>query len=236
MPGQQVRRVIPRADHRGYLLDGKLVEGFADRRDLSLRDRIAIARMARRFAPARLSDAQRGLLERAAARAHAPSEALRGFTANAGDDEDAHAAGIYELLTPAQREAVAHPERVTRARYPLTVGQLARIVGATGRQVRHWTDSALLPVHRVRGQRRYFSAAAARAMALARMSNHEIASLAELARRTPAAPRFATLLGTTLASVGREIHAPEVADHLIQAGVLLQRAAPGLRSPARRQG
>src|SRR4051794_22019877 len=51
-----------RADRHGYVLGKESVEGFADRPELAMAGRLKLARWARRFSSADLSDVQEGLL------------------------------------------------------------------------------------------------------------------------------------------------------------------------------
>src|SRR5215831_15934986 len=125
---------LVRADGRGYTYAGESLAGFADRPELPLEVRVRLGRLAERYAPKRLSEAQRLLLatpeaERDASRS--PSAAQDGFQADAEQ-------------TPEQRSWVAEPglhsELPDATRYPLTLGQLSVVSGASERQLRHWTD------------------------------------------------------------------------------------------------
>ncbi len=219
MPTSRTRQqVIPRADLRGYALRGVPIEGFGDRADLPPVDRVAIARMARSYAPDQLSAEQRALLARDDARPRRVSARLRGFTENALQDEDANRAGLYAQLPARTRAAIG------TTNFPLSVGQLAELVGASARQVRHWTDLALVPAHRVAGERRYFSAGAVYAAVLARLPNHQIATLATLAQPSRRSSHFVTILGATLTTLAEHVEPDEVQEELAEAGALLRHA------------
>jgi hypothetical protein len=60
--------------------------------------------------------------------------------------------GVYGELTSEQQAWVAdpssHPALAEDARYPLTLGQLHLLTGASERQLRHWSDEDLIPSHR----------------------------------------------------------------------------------------
>lgn len=210
------QQVTVRADLRGYVLRGEAVDGFDDRPDLPLVDRIAIARMARSYAPGALSDTQRRLLARDDARPRRASALLRGFTENTLEDEKAYRAGLYAGLSARQRTAIAETD------FPVSVGQLARLVGATDRQIRHWTDRGLLPAHRVAGQRRYFSAAAVQAASYVRMDKHQMATLATLVRPSSRSATLLSVVGTTLTTLAQRVGGKEVQRDLVEAGICLQ--------------
>jgi excisionase family DNA binding protein len=176
------RRV--RLDHRrrGYLFDGKLQEGFADREELTDAERLLVARWGSRFAPDRLSAAQRALLDGAPERL--PSLAQRELRDNQLELRSPYMAGLYESLSAAQKRLVEEPGSSPEARgatYPLTVGDLSRLTGASDRQIRKWGDDGLLPSYRDGNQRRFYSAALIRAFAIARMSTQEKAVLSAAA-------------------------------------------------------
>lgn len=177
------RRV--RLDHRrrGYLLDGRLQEGFADPESLSEADRLLVARWARRFTPDTLSEAQRTLLEAPEAE-RVVSVAQRELRDNEVELRSPYLAALYRSLTEEERRLVEEPGSSARARgaeYPLTVGDIARLTGASERQVRKWADDSLLPCYRRQGQRRFYSAALIRAFAIGRASAQEKAVLAAAA-------------------------------------------------------
>lgn len=209
------QQVTVRADLRGYVLRGQAVDGFDDRTDLPRVDRVAIARMARSYAPA-LSVEQRQLLARDDARPRRASARLRGFTENALEDEKAYRAGLYAQLSARQRAAIAETD------FPVSVGQLARLVGATDRQIRHWTDLELLPAHRVAGQRRYYSAAAVQAASYVRMDKHQMATLATLVRPSSRSATLLSVVGATLTTLAQRVGGEEVQRDLVEAGICLQ--------------
>lgn len=216
------QQVTVRADLGGYVLRGRRVDGFADRADLPVADRVAIAQMARDYAPSALSAEQRRLLTRDDARPRRAPARLRAFTENALQDEDLQRAGLYDQLPARQRAAIA------RTDFPVTVGQLAELTGASERQIRHWTDLGLVPSHRVAGGRRYFSAGAAQATLLARLPNHQIATLATLAHPSRSSPPFVAILGATLTTLSRQVGSDQVERDLAEAGSRLQHAGAGM--------
>lgn len=210
------QQVTVRADLRGYVLRGEAVDGFDDRPELPLVDRVAIARMARSYAPNALTGEQRRLLARDDARPRRASALLRGFTQNTLEDEEAYRVGLYAQLSARQRAAIAETD------FPVSVGELARLVGATDRQIRHWTDCGLLPAHRVADQRRYFSAAAAHAAALLHMNRYEVATVAKLVRPSPDTAPLVHALGVALTTLAQRVGGDEVQRDLVEAGVRLQ--------------
>lgn len=210
------QQVTVRADLNGYVLHGQAFDGFADRPDLPLVDRVAIARMARSYAHGALSEEQRRLLVRDDARPRRASALLRGFTENALEDEKAYREGLYAQLTARQRRAIAEKH------FPVTVGQLARLVGATDRQIRHWTDRGLLPAHRVAGQRRYFTAAAVQAASYVRLDKQQMATLAALVYPSPRSAALLSVVGATLTTLAQRVGGKDVQQDLVEAGICLQ--------------
>jgi hypothetical protein len=163
-----------RADGTGYTFTGESVDGFADRPEFSRLLRVRLARLGERYAPQGLSAAQRDLLASPMAERDAlrqPSAELDGFAANAQEMDRAFEDGVYAELTAEQQAWVADPSThaavAVDVRYPLTLGQLHLLTGASERQLSHWSDEDLIPSHRVGSDRRYYSAAVARALLLA---------------------------------------------------------------------
>ncbi len=198
---------LVRADANGYTFAGEWLDGFADRPELSLPVRVRLARLGERYAPKKLSAAQRELLaspmaERDATRQSSPE--MAGFQADALDAERAWDEGVYEEISEEQRQWVSrpssHPALPEDTRYPLTVGQLHLLSGASERQLRHWTNEELLPAHRAGSHRRYYSAAVARALLLARTPPQQVASLIALRRGGDSGRRLVVLLGSVVAS------------------------------------
>jgi MerR HTH family regulatory protein len=197
-----------RADGAGYTYAGERVDGFADRPDLPVQVRVRLARLGERYAPKKLSVAQRELLaspmaERDATRQ--PSSELDGFQADALDAERAWEEGVYAELSPEQREWVSEPSSypalAADSHYPLTLGQLHLLSGASERQLRHWTDEELIPAHRAGTHRRYYSAAVARALLLAQMTTQQVATLIALRRGGDPGRRLVVMIGSVMASV-----------------------------------
>ncbi|MGH2853631.1 MAG: MerR family DNA-binding transcriptional regulator [Solirubrobacteraceae bacterium] len=196
-----------RADGHGYSYAGESVEGFADRPELPPAMRVRLARLAERYVPKKLSPAQRELLaspqaERDATRQ--PSSGQDGFQADALEVERAWEEGVYAELSAEQQEWVSepslHPSIPDDARYPLTLGQLHLLSGASERQLRHWTDEGLIPAHRAGTHRRYYSAAVARTLLLAQMTPQQMASLIALRRGGDPGRRLVVLIGSVMAS------------------------------------
>ena len=154
---------LVRADADGYTYAGEWVRS-ASPTGQSYRSRYVFASLClgERYAPKKLSAAQRELLaspmaERDAARGTSPE--MEGFQADALDAERAWEEGVYDELSDEQRQWVSHPSShpalPADTRYPLTLGQLHLLTGASERQLRHWTDEDLLPAHRAGTHRRY---------------------------------------------------------------------------------
>jgi hypothetical protein len=208
MPTPTLSNPLPlvRADGRGYTYAGKSVNGFSDRPELMLQARVRLARLAERYAPKKLSGAQRELLASPEAERDAsqrPSPAQEGFQADAQEAARAWEEGVYAELSTEQRAWVAqpgrHPALPDATRYPLTLGRLHLLTGASERQLRHWTDEGLVPAHRAGTHRRYYSAAAARALLLTQASPQQIASLIALRRGGDPGRRLAVLIAGVMA-------------------------------------
>jgi hypothetical protein len=199
---------LVRAGGHGYTYAGESVSGFADRPELPIDVRVRLARLAERYAPKRLSEAQRSLLATPAAERDAsrsPSAAQAGFQADEEEAARAWEEGVYAELTPRQRSWVTepglHPELPDATRYPLTLGQLSLVSGASERQLRHWSDEDLVPAHRAGTHRRYYSAAVARALLLNQMTPPQLAALIALRRGGESGRRLVVLIGSVVASV-----------------------------------
>jgi DNA-binding transcriptional MerR regulator len=193
---------------------------------------VRLARLAERYVPKKLSGVQRELLaspqaERDASRR--PSASQEGFQADEGEAARAWEEGVYAELSAKQRAWVAepglHPAVPDGTRYPLTLGQLHLLSGASERQLRHWTDEDLLPAHGAGTYRRYYSAAAARALLLAQMTQQQVAALIALRRGGEPGRRLIILIGSVMVSVadGLDVTEQDRSDILRGARVLIDR-------------
>jgi MerR HTH family regulatory protein len=207
---------LVRADGRGYTYAGESVDGFGDRPDIPIEARVRLARLAERYTPKRLTAAQRELLASPMAEQDAsrrPSAAQEGFHADEEQAARALEEGVYAELSPEQREWVAqpnlHPRLAGSTRYPLTLGQLHLLTGASERQLRHWADSHLIPAHRAGTHRRFYSAAVARALLLAQMPPQQVAFLTTLRHGGEPSRRLAVLIGSVIASVAESAEMSE---------------------------
>ena len=161
------------------------------------------------MAPENLTDGQRGLLKD---EAPAPSPAQQQATELAGFE----ASSFWNLLDERQRALVRQPSRhpnLAGVDYPLGVGQLARLVGATPDKVRHWNNSGLLPARRSSGRHReFYEAAGVRAFYLNDLGRAGITVLRDLARGEGAP----LLLGISAALHGRASSASDSDRDLIR--------------------
>ncbi len=187
-------RPVLLASAEGYELGGQAVNGFADRPELPVAARTMIARYGRQYAPDAVSVEQRELLARFdSAPAPAGSELLRALTEDL-DDEEAERA--MALLPRKERAWVRDPSKKLKgASYPLTVGQLAGLSGVTEKQLRYWTTNALIPEHRIAGQRVFLRGAVIRALRLHEASPQEIGVLRTIAQGGVTAVRMIRLVG-----------------------------------------
>jgi DNA-binding transcriptional MerR regulator len=232
MPTAILSNPLPliRADGRGYTYAGESVNGFSDRPELALQVRVRLARLAERYAPKKLSNAQRELLASSQAERDAsrrPSAAQEGFHADEEEAARAWEEGVYAELSAEQQAWVAEPSRhpavPDATRYPLMLGQLHLLTGASERQLRHWTDEDLIPAHRAGTHRRFYSAAAARALLLTQMTPQQVASLIALRRGGDPGRRLAVLIGSVMASAadGADVTEQERSDILRGARALV---------------
>lgn len=167
--------------NRGYWLDGKLQLGFPDNPGLLPRERLRIARWAEAIAPDSLSAEQKRIL------AENPPDVQRlgEFSKNQEHLRAPSMAALYDSLTEEERRIVGKPGTSAArpgVRYPLTVGEIAAVTGATERKIRNWADDGLLPSYRERNDRRFYSAAVILAFVLQRTPTHVKAVVASAAR------------------------------------------------------
>lgn len=190
---------------RGYFLNGKLREGFLDDLDLGVKQRELIARWAQHFTPSDLSDTQVELL--GAVGPPRVSAEQEEFIENQRELRTPYLAALFESLSLEEQRLVQRPtlasERVRD--YPLSVGGLSHLTGASERQIRKWADDGVLPSYREGRDRRFYSAAAIRAFALARAPQHSKA-LATAAARGEIGQHF-QLLAATLGRVAVQMPA-----------------------------
>jgi hypothetical protein len=225
---------LVRADGKGYTYAGESIDGFADRPELSPPARVRLARLGEHYAPKKLSPAQRALLATPEAEHDAtrrPSAEQEGFQADGTEAERAWEEGVYAELSNEQQARVSdpgsHPSLPEDTRYPLTLGQLHLLTGASERQLRHWTNEDLIPSHRAGSHRRYYSTAVARALLLAQMTSQQLATLIALRRGGDPGRRLAVMIGSVMASVadGAGVSEDERESILIGARALADSAA-----------
>lgn len=173
-------------DRQGYVLDGEKHAGFDDRRDLSDDRRRAVARWASRFSPGALTPEQAELLEAPNHPTPEVLEAAQGLIDARGDLQLLHLSGMLDELSEQQRGWLAHPgthpDLNGTASFPLTVGEMAVLVGVNEPQLRRWSDAAALPSFRWGDDRRFGRHAAARAMIMAEAPKPEKAAICATAR------------------------------------------------------
>lgn len=195
----------PRLDprRRGYFLGENLVSGFPDSPDLSIEARRLIARWAQHFTPDAVTEPQLALLESVGP--PAVSDQQRELFENQRELRTQYLATLFASLNEEDQQSVQDPslggERAVS--YPLSVGQLSQLTGATERQLRKWADDGVLPSYREGSGRRFYSAATIRAFALVRASNHSKV-LASAAARGEVGHHF-QLLAATLGRVAAEM-------------------------------
>lgn len=117
------------------------------------------------------------------------SELLRALAEDEADIDDAFQEGLYDSLD-SSKLALARDQS-----YPLSIGKVRDLSGATERQIRHWEEQGLLRSYPLGGQRRYLRGGVLRAMALVQQEP----TLGK-ARKRPAS--FLRLLGLALRGSG----------------------------------
>jgi DNA-binding transcriptional MerR regulator len=197
------------ADPLGYRIGEEQRQGFVDDPRLTRGQRLRIAGWARALTPEALSSEQEALLDAAAP---PPTEAQK----RAAELSGFEASPYWKLLDERQRTLVrdpaSHPD-LDGAGYPLGVGQLADLVGATPEKVRHWHNSGLLPAQRTSGRHReFYAAAAVRAFYLNGLSRSGITILRDLARGEGGA----LLLGVSAVLHDRASAAPAAEHELLR--------------------
>lgn len=212
-PSSELPTISP--DRQGYVLNGDRFTGFADREDLDIAARTQLARFAERYAPVGLSDKQRALL---ATRAQVgASDLLRALAQDEADIDAAFSEGLYDLLSEQEIEnARSQP-------YPLSIGAVAGITGASKRQIRHWEQEGLLRSYPVGGQRRYLRGGVLRAVMLAKQDQHVIATL----RKAVSDPRqLIKLMALAISSSSDQERIQEAISEFTAAGQALRKHLP----------
>ncbi len=100
--------------------------------------------------------------------------------------------GLHARLNAEQIRAIRELWSVLggarRREYPLNTGEVARITGTTAKQIRTWEASSLVPVYRIAGRRRFFSAALVYAFLLKSLDRNDIRCLGRILTAEPNDP------------------------------------------------
>lgn len=215
MSGISSARVKLSRDPPGYRVGQQFREGFPDDPQLPEAQRRRVAGWARALAPGQMTAEQQSLLDTTAPISKAQKEAER----LAGYQESP----FWRHLSREDRALVKDPNRhpqLSGIEYPLRVGQLATLVGASGDQIRRWHDLGLLPARRTQGKhRKFYEAAAARALFVAGLGQLGIAILQKV--RTGDAGPLLVGLSTVFADEAEDA-APEQRSLLLQTAERLQ--------------
>jgi len=159
--------LLPTQD--GYTVDGIARPGLGDDPNLPLRQRRRIAQWACKLGEPTAE--QLALLERGQPE---PSAAAR----QAADLASVWRSPVFLHLSEEEREKTRKPERFVEQAYPLSVGDVQRLVGCSARQVRHWDTLGLLPARRnARNERLFGPAAVMRAFWLFRRGQDAVTVL-----------------------------------------------------------
>lgn len=215
-----------RADRRGYVLGEERVDGFVDRPDLDGRARLKIARWAARFAEATMDEQQRTMVAERRRPDEESLDILAGFAANAEEVGRLVAEGLYPYLTDTQqalvRDPAQHP-KLPQVGYPLDVGEMSVLTGATARQLRHWNDIGIIPAERSGNRRLFYSAGLLRAMALVEADQYEKTAVGVVARGGQEGARLLRLVSAALLTTVAPRLADEAAEELANAAMTLMR-------------
>jgi hypothetical protein len=193
---------------KGYVLDGRYIEGFADVPALDLRGRWRIADWALAFGY-ELDDAQRALLEQPQPENPVGMELLHAAVKDFDVDLPlAEEVGLHRHLTEHDLRLIDEPWHGLpgdeRRDYPLNVTELAKLTGTTAKQVREWETAGLLPSSWIDGRRQFCSAAVVHAFVLRRLSRFQIAALANVLAAEKDDDVFIQLLQHALAARQRQ--------------------------------
>lgn len=213
MPAKTVADLpVVRPDRRGYMLDGAWIDGFADRDDLPLPARRQIALLAERYAPADVSIEQRAL--RPARSEKRASDLLRALAEDEADLDEAFVEGLYDSLD--ERELA----RAREQSYPISIGTLADLSGATPRQLRYWEEQGLLRSYPFGAQRHYLRGGVLRAMALVKQEQHVLATLSKTVKEPT---HLVKLIGLVLRDSGDRDKVSAAAREFTAVGKMLDR-------------
>ncbi len=189
MPVATKPRLRRSSDPLGYWLDGVFHPGLDDDPALPEGFRRRIATWARAAGVA--SDAQRELLalppDRPASAAGRRAAQLAGIEGSP----------MWDLLNKDERRLVRDPgthPRLPSVRYPVTIGQLATLTGATENQLRHWHELGLIRARRSKGgHRQFFANAAMRAFVMRRQMPQSYLTVLRDVQRFKGGPLLAGL-------------------------------------------
>jgi hypothetical protein len=204
---------VIRPDRRGYVLNDEWVDGFSDRPELPVKVRRQIAVLAQRYAPDDISDEQRTLF--VARSEDRGSDMLRALSEDEADLDEAFAEGLYDSLDE---------QELARAReqsYPLSIGEVEALTGATARQLRHWEEQGLLRLHSFGAQRRYLRGGVLRAMALVKQEQYVLATLGKVVKEPT---HLVKLIGLALRDSGDRDKISAAAREFTTIGKMLDRS------------
>jgi DNA-binding transcriptional MerR regulator len=180
MPSSTKQRLRRNADPLGHWLDGVFHAGFDDDPSLPEGFRRRIATWARAEGVA--SDAQRELL------ALSPDRAVSAAGRRAAKLAGIEGSPLWGLLNADERRLVREPgshPQLPGVGYPVSIGELATLTGATNDQLRHWNELGLIRARRTKGgHRQFFADAAMRAFVMHRqMPQRYVTVLRDVQRR-----------------------------------------------------
>jgi len=192
--------------------------------------------MAQRNTPETLSGAQRDLLAESERQIPRPSALLVALTRNLEDLDEAYQAGLFGDLSADEAALVRDPSKhpdLPDARYPLPIGQAAKVTGASTVQLRRWAEARLVPSVHIHGRLCFLGAGVLHAMLLAKAERYEVSALMRILRGQEAGGRLVRLLGITLASISTAVdESDEAGNELALAGSTLVKRSETIRRAA----
>lgn len=147
-------------DRTGIIYAGREISGFPYIPEMSAKAQHRVARWGRQLAPEALTSEQRQLLE-----GEPPFAVAKARRDASNQDVFLGSPLVRDLwdnaLDPHERDLVLNPDTALQKRYPLSTGDLAKLVGASKRQIQYWSTRNLLPHWTADdGETRFFEAAA----------------------------------------------------------------------------
>jgi DNA-binding transcriptional MerR regulator len=233
VPSATKQRLRRSADPLGHWLDGVFRAGFDDDPSLPGGFRRRIATWARAAGVA--SNAQRELL------AFPPDRTVAAAGRRAAKLAGVEGSPIWGLLNEDERRLVRNPgghPQLPGVTYPVSIGELATLTGATNDQLRHWHELGLIRARRTKGgHRQFFADAAMRTFVMRRQMPQSYVTVLRDVQRLEGGSLLAGI-ALILQDQANEFEPAErdlmihTADDLQQVSIAFARRSDALSSPA----